>query len=165
VHYVTLDGTRELSFEARQALAGGGWRVATGRQPFRIVCDVGVPDEAADALRDYVLRGGRALLLGGGGPLLARLHLTRLMEPMDPPVSGHAEPCDPLLPAADLEQVHTVTGVGATLLRIGEHCVAIGGPRGEGFIFFLAAPEPPPHLLLGALHWLAEQSAATVRSD
>ena len=156
MQYVTLDGTRELSFGARRALAAGGWRAATGRQPFRIVCDVGVSDEAAGALRDYVLRGGRALLLGGGGPLLARLHLTRLMEPMDPPVSGRAEPCDPLLPAVDLSDVHTVTGVGAALLHIGEQCVAIGGPRGDGFVFYCAAPEPPPELLLGALRWLGE---------
>ncbi len=156
MHYVTLDGTRELSFRARATLASADWRAATGRQPFRIVCGVDVSAEAAPRLRDYVLAGGRMLLAGGGGPLLARLHLTRLMEPMDPAVSGRAEPCVPRLPAVDLE-VQPVTGVGAALLTIGDACVAIGGPRGDGFVFYIDDPDPPSELLLGALDWLAEQ--------
>jgi len=122
---------------------------------FGIVNGAGIAADAADASRDFVLRGGRLLILGEGGPLLARLQLTRLMEPMDPPVSGRAEPLQEPFEAVTLQGVSPVTGAGYALLQLGEHCVGVGGPRGEGHVVYIADLDPPPELVLAALDWLS----------
>ena len=78
--YVTLTGTQALSWRLQTALAADGWRIAPGAPDFRILCDAGVGLDDVPAHRDFLLRGGRLLLLGGEGPLLARLHLTPEMN-------------------------------------------------------------------------------------
>jgi len=132
--------------------------VATGALPFRILCGADVAEDIADATRDYVLAGGRLLILGGGGPLLARLQLTRLMEPMDLAVSGLAEPIQPPFEPVRLTQANPVTGAGYELLRVGERVVVLGGPRGKGHLVYAAVSDPPRELVLPALRWLADRA-------
>jgi hypothetical protein len=165
VHHVALDGTEECSFGLRTALASAGWRIATGPVPYRILCNAGISEAAIPAQRDFVLGGGRLFICGGGGPLLSRLHLTRLMEPMDPPISGRATSFDAALPELELTDVPPVSGVGFALLRIGDACVAVGGPRGAGHLLYTAIPDPPKELLLGGLRWLSLQPGGGVRSE
>ena len=152
--HVALGGTRALSFPVRSALAGAGWRIATGLTRFRIVNGGDIAADAAEETRDFVLRGGRLLILGEGGPLLARLQLTRLMPPMDAPVSGVAEPVQDPFEAIALNDVSPVTGAGYALLRVDDQVVGVGGPRGAGQLAYFADLDPPPALVLTALHWL-----------
>ena len=156
--HVALSGTCSLSLPNRNALARTGWRVATGPVPFGILCGADVSEDVADATRDFVLAGGRLLILGGGGPLLARLQLTRLMEPMDPAVAGLAEALQPPFESVQLACAHPVTGAGYALLRVGERIVALGGPRGKGHLVYAAVSNPPPELVLPALRWLVDRA-------
>jgi hypothetical protein len=85
--------------------------------------------------------GGAVLALAGDGPLLPALHLRRDVEE----VSGTAEPqqaglapvaIDPLAPA------HAVTGAGYALYRCGDRCIALAGPRGDGWVLYLGGRAP-----------------------
>ena len=111
----------------------------------------GVPLSQAASHRDFLLAGGRLLLCGGEGPLLARVHLTPLL---DETVSG---PASGALGEHDCPTVHPLRGIGEILLRVDDQCVALGGPRGDGFFCFLADIDPSPELLFAALGWLRSQ--------
>ena len=151
--YVTLTGTQALSWRLQTALSADGWRIAPGAPEFRILCDAGVGLDDVPAHRDFLLRGGRLLLLGGEGPLLARLHLT---PEMNTTVDGEATSYHPAFEPARIGATHPVHGVGYAFLRIGDQAVALGGPRGEGWFAYLAETEPEPELMLQALRWLRE---------
>jgi hypothetical protein len=111
----------------------------------------GVPLSQAASHRDFLLAGGRLLLCGGEGPLLARVHLMPLLEET---VEGQSSG---VLGEYDCPQVHPLRGIGQILLRVGDDCVGLGGPRGQGFFCFLADSNPPPELLMEALGWLRSQ--------
>jgi hypothetical protein len=137
----------------QRALVDEGWRIAPGAPRFRILCDASVPLDPARAERAFLLAGGRVVLLGGEGPLLARLHLTPEEKTR---VEGVAESFHSGFPPVRIRPSHPVHGVGYAFLRIGADAVALGGPRGEGHFVYLAETDPEPELLLAALHWLAE---------
>lgn len=158
MQHVALGGTRALSYPVRTALAAAGWRIVSAAAPTRIVNGANVDDDEAQTIRDFVLAGGRLLMLGEGGPLLARLQLTRLMPPMDAPVSGVAEPVQDPFEAIALNDVSPVTGAGYALLRVDDQVVGVGGPRGAGQLAYFADLDPPPALVLTALNWLTDRA-------
>ena len=151
--WVTLAGTQGLSWRLQSALVERGWRIAPGSRRFRILCDAGIPLDAARAERALLLRGARLLALGGEGPLLARLHLTPEEKSV---VEGQAESFHAAFPPVRIRPCHPIHGVGYAFLRIGDEAVALGGPRGDGYFVHLAETDPEPELLLAALNWLAD---------
>lgn len=149
---MTLAGTRGLAWPLQRALVAEGYRVATGRAPLRIVVDAGVPLREAPDHRAHLLEGGSLLMLGGEGPLLARLHLTAYP---DREVSGRAESFHESFPSLELPPCSPIHGVGYAFLRIGDEAVALGGARGAGHFVYLAPIEPPAELFCNALQWLS----------
>jgi len=149
---VTLGGTQGLSWRLHQTLAADGRRIATGTG-IRILCDAGIPFSQVADVRDRLLNGGRALLLGGEGPLLARLHLRPLL---DRAAAGPAESFHDAFPAVQIRPSHPIHGVGYAFLRVGDDVVALGGPRGQGYFVHLAETDPDPALFRAALQWLDE---------
>ena len=137
-----------MSWKCHAALAGLGWRVVAGAAPVRVLMGCGVGLEEAILHRDFLLGGGRLLLCGGEGPLLARLHLTPLLDQW---TAGEATGA---LGTAVFPRVHPLRGVGEVLLRIGDDCVALGGVRGEGRVCYLATADPDPGILVASLDWL-----------
>ena len=125
--------------------------MSVGAAPFRVLIGAGVPLSQAASHRDFLLAGGRLLLCGGEGPLLARVHLMPLL---DERVEGRAIGA---LGEHDCPSVHPLRGIGEILLRVNDDCVALGGSRGDGFFCFLADLNPSPELLMEALGWLRSQ--------
>lgn len=150
---MTLAGTQGLSWRLHAALVSAGWRISTGASRNRILCGSGVPLDEVAAHRDFMLGGGKLLLLGGEGPLLARLHLTPEQKEI---VEGEAASFHPSFQPMKIARVHPVHGVGYAFLRVGDAVVALGGPRGTGHFVYLAEMDPEPELLLAAMRWLAE---------
>jgi hypothetical protein len=116
------------------------------------------PEEVA-ALVSWVVEGGKLLVRGGEGRLLAALHLI----PGGEPVRGAVTPGGPdLAPVADTEAA-PVSGVGYALYRIGETCIALGGPRGQGVVAYVADEDPPSDLADGCLGWISRHGAGDFR--
>jgi len=113
-------------------------------------------DELGRLVADVV--GGRTLVTWAGeGPLQAALHLT----PFAPELAGEAAPVQPGLDPVALDGVRPVTGVGYVLYRLEGRCVALAGPRGEGWVLYLGAPVPA--LAVAGLAWIrARQVPARV---
>jgi len=151
--HVTLGGTHGLSWRLQTALVERGWRVAAGTGRFRILAGSGVPLRNVEVERDFLLRGGRLLLLGGEGPLLARLHLSPEQKTV---VEGESESFHAAFPAVPIRRTQAITGVGYAFLRIGQDAVVLGGSRGEGWFVHCAEIDPDPALFLAALDWLAD---------
>jgi len=108
------------------------------------------PDEVS-GLVAFVVNGGRLLVQGGAGRLLNALHLI----PRAAAVQGPVQVVRPgLAQVADTEAC-PVSGVGFALYRIGESCIALGGPRGQGVVAYVGSENPPTDLATGCLEWLA----------
>lgn len=115
-------------------------------------------DEIA-ALVSWVVEGGRLLVRGTEGRLPAALHLF----PGGEPVRGPVTPGGPdLAPVAETEAA-PVSGVGYALYRIGETCIAVGGPRGQGVVACVAAEDPPRDLADGCLDWISRHGTGDFR--
>ena len=149
---VTLAGTQGLSWRLHRALAADGRRIATGLG-IRILCGAGIPLAQVPDECDRLLKGGRLLLLGGEGPLLARLHLRPLPGRV---VEGRASSFHEAFPEVRIRPSNPIHGVGYALLRVGDDVVALGGPRGAGFFVHLSETDPDPALFRAALQWLDE---------
>jgi len=147
-----------------EALAAAGHEVvpgAVGAEPVAAWCaDEETAPEEIRRIVDFVLRGGRLLLCGGAGPLPAALHLTvdkAAVEGVAEPVAAGVEPIGPVL-------ARPVTGVGYSLARVEAHCVALGGPRGDGFVAHLGDENPAPALAAACLAWISRQDPPLPRS-
>jgi hypothetical protein len=120
-------------------------------------CDV--DSDGIAPLVSWVVEGGKLLICGREGRVLASLHLI----PGDDPVRGPVTPGGPdLAPVADTEAC-PVSGVGYALYRIGETCIALGGPRGQGVVAYVADEDPPRDLADGCLGWISRHGAGDFR--
>lgn len=119
----------------------------------RVAASDAVDAEEAAELVAFVLSGGGLLLCGGDGPLLRALNL-RVFEDA---VGGAAKPYADGLEPVEVAGIHPVSGPGFALYRLGDDCIALGAPRGEGRVAFLGAKDPPPALALGCLKWISRQ--------
>jgi hypothetical protein len=132
-----------------EALLAAGFAPAGAAPWARVVIAVETTFEEVSRDVEWVLRGGVLAICGGTGPLLAALNLT----PGEAAVEGPVEPLAPGAPPLPLAQAWPVTGVGYALYRASERCVAIAGPRGDGWIAYVGTPEPP--LVAACLSWIA----------
>jgi hypothetical protein len=119
----------------------------------RVAAADAVGEEEAAELVAFVLSGGGLLLCGGDGPLLRALNL-RIFEDA---VGGAARPFVAGLEPVEVAGIHPVSGPGFALYRLGDECIALGAPRGEGRVAFLGVKDPPPALALGCLRWISRQ--------
>ena len=133
---VKLDLGKEPPASLLQALGVAGFNVADRDADLRILGAGEMTYEEAAVVVRFVVDGGLLLLCGAGGALPAALNLT----------AG----------ASLVDGVTPVTGVGYALEKIGEHCVALGAPRGQGAVAYLGDNPPPPALAVAALRWLAD---------
>ena len=93
-------------------------------------------------------------------PLKVGSERTPLSAPVgDEPLHGPVEPAIDGLAPVDLVEALPLTGVGYALYRIGKRCVALAGPRGDGWIGCVATPAP--ELLVGSLRWIREMRSHT----
>jgi len=145
--------------ELAAALAGAGFEIAKSDPDLLLTTAAGEDTDHAARLAAFVVGGGALAVCGGKGPLLAALHLLRPGEP----VSGSAVPVCPGLAPLELETARSVSGVGYCLYRIGEQCVALAGPRGDGGVLYLGDERPAPALLRGCLDWIIRQSGPDPR--
>lgn len=132
-----------------EALLRAGFRPAGAAPWARVVTAEEATFEAVSLDVAWVLEGGVLVVCGGTGPLLAALHLTLAETPVDAPV----EPLAPGAPPLPLARALPVTGVGYALYGAGDHCVAIAGRRGDGWVLCVGTAEPL--LVAAGLSWIA----------
>jgi len=108
------------------------------------------PEEVEEWTR-RVVGGARILICGGEGRLLTGLQLRR----GGPLVAGPADAVHPGLPELGHVDLPAVGGPGFALYRVGEACVALGAPRGEGAVAYVGTEHPPAGLVEACLRWLA----------
>jgi len=145
---VSIELGPERRAEVAQALAAEGFAAAEGAPWARVVeAREGTFEDAGQDV-GWVLAGGVLAVCGGTGPLLSALHLT----PVGTAVHGEPEALASGLPALPHAEACPVTGVGYALYRVGEACVALAGPRGEGFVLYVVSPGP--RMLAAGLSWI-----------
>ncbi|MHC4577420.1 MAG: hypothetical protein ACYTED_08400 [Planctomycetota bacterium] len=132
------------------ALQSAGFRVVDRLADVSVVTAAETEWSAVEPLVSRVVDGGALLICGGAGPLLAALHLT----PLGGPVEGEVRPVGEGLESVGAGWASPVSGVGFVLYRIGEQCVALGGPRDRGVVAYLGDAAPAADLVIAALRWI-----------
>jgi hypothetical protein len=137
------------SGQVTEALVTAGFAPGGAAPWARVVTAGDATFEAVSLDVAWVLGDGVLAICGGSGPLLAALNLT----PGNGAVEGPIEPSAPGAPPLPLERARPVTGVGYSLYRAGERCIALAGRRGDGWVAYVGAAEPM--LVAACLSWIA----------
>jgi len=141
----------------RAALAAAGIASAPDGAPVLLAAPGERDFDELGRIVAEVVQGRTLVTWAGEGPLQAALHVT----PLAPELTGEAEPAQSGLDPVALDGARPVTGVGYVLYRLDGRCVALAGPRGDGWILYLGAPVPA--LAVAGLAWIrARQAAARV---
>lgn len=150
---VAVDLEPALAGPVQEALLAAGF-LTSGEAPWARVVEAKEEETFEDAGRvvNWVLDGNVLGICGGTGPLLAALSLT----PGEEPVEGPAVATAPEAPSFQIPEVWPVTGVGYSLYRAGEKCVALAGRRGKGWVVYALDPE----LLAAGLSWVASRGGS-----